>query len=186
MGNGRSFTASVFRVEWSLKKLMHGLAHPFHNPHVVSLQFLVWREVGLKKSWLVMSFKPHQCDQNLHLWNTYVDIHTPLVPLHQTFHAWSSKEALENIWMKAWSFLFTHPRGVSPVWHWAGNGQFTLCGTSSVSLSSWFCSSRVVVVHLACLAHMTVQRGVPSVGAMRKSQFWWRTHEHPVSWFLMW
>ena len=31
------------------------------------------------------------------------------------------------------------------------------------------CSSMVAVMHLACLAHMIVQRGVHSVGAMRKS-----------------
>ena len=27
----------------------------------------------------------------------HVGFHTPLIPLHQTFHPWSSKEALENI-----------------------------------------------------------------------------------------
>ena len=53
------------------------------------------------------------------------------------------------------------------------------------SHSSRVCSSRVVVVHLVCLACMIVQRGVLSVGAMRKSQFQWRTHECPVHWFLM-
>ena len=43
----------------------------------------------------------------------------------------------------------------------------------------------MVVVHLAFLADMTIQIGVPSIEVMRKSQFWWRTHEHPVHWFLM-
>ena len=83
------------------------------------------------------------------------------------------------------NFLFTHPRGVSPVWSWANNGQFALSGTSSVSLTSRVCSSRVVVVHLAHLVHTIIQRGVPSVGAMRKSQFQWSTGEHRVCWFLM-
>ena len=49
------------------------------------------------------------------------------------------------------SLLFTNPRGVSPVWCWASDRQFTLCGAFSVSLF-WVCSSRVVVVHLAHLA----------------------------------
>ena len=96
--------------------------------------------------------------------------HTP-DPLHQTFHPLSKRKALGNVLRNAWSLLFTHPRGVLPVWHWAGHGQLTLCGAFSVSLSSGVCSSRVVGVHLACLAHMIVQRGVPSVGVMRKSQF---------------
>ena len=40
------------------------------------------------------------------------------------------------------------------------------------------------VVHLAYLACTTIQRWDPSVRAMRKSQFWWRTHEHLVHWFF--
>ena len=165
---------------WCMDKPTH-----FTTPYVVSLLSLEWREVELRRSWSVMSFKPHWYDQFLNLWNTDVDVHTSLVPVHWTFHPWSSKEALENFQMNAQSFLFTHPSGLLPVCCWASDGQFTLCGTSSVSLSSRYCSSRVVVVHLACIAHTTIQRGVPSVGAIRKGQFWWRTHECPVLWFLM-
>ena len=145
---------------------MHRLAPPFHTPKTMSLQSLDWREVGLKLSWPVISFESHQCDQYLHYENTDVDFHTPLIPLHQTFHPWSYKEALENVQMNVWSFLLIHPRGVSPVWCWAKDWQFTLCGASSVSLYSIVCSSSMVVVHLAYLAHMTIQKGVPSVGAM--------------------
>ena len=125
---------------------------------------------GVKKSWSVMSFKPHQCDKYLHHQNTEVEFHAPLIPLHQTFHAWSSKEAPENIYMNAQSFLSTNLRGVSPVWCWASDRQFTICGASSVLLSSGVCFSRVEVVHLAHIAHMTIQRGFLSVGVMRKSQ----------------
>ena len=101
--------------------------------------------------------------------NAIMDIHTLPVPLHWTSHPLSSKEALENVWVNAQSFQFTHPRAVSPVWHCASNRQSALCCTSSVSLSPGVCSSRVVVVHLAWLVHMIIQRGVSSVGAMRKS-----------------
>ena len=71
--------------------------------------------------------------------------------------------------MNAQSLILTHPRGVSPIWCWASDGQFALCGAYSVSLFSWVCSSMVFVVHLACLVHMTIQRGVPSVGQWGKS-----------------
>ena len=56
----------------------------------------------------------------------------------------------------------------SPVWCWDSDRQFTMCGTSSVSLF-WVHSSRVEVVHLSCLACTTVQRWVPSVGVIRKN-----------------
>ena len=106
-------------------------------------------------------------------------------PLYWTVHPLSNKEALRNVLTNALSPLFTHPRGVLPVWCWASNGQFNLCGTFSVSFPSRVCSSRKVVVHLACLVCMTVWRGVPSVGVMRKHWFQWSTHEHPVHWFFM-
>ena len=75
---------------------MHGLAHPFHTPYLVSLQFPEWREVVLKKSWSVGSFKPHQCDQYLHLKKANVDVHTPLIPLHQTFTPYLAKRFWET------------------------------------------------------------------------------------------
>ena len=126
----------------SPRKWCMGL-HPIScPPRVIGLQYLDWREVGLKLLWLVISFGPHLCNQYLHCQNTNVDFHTSLIPLHWTFYPWSSKGALENVKINAWGFLFTHLRGVSPVWCWEGDGQFTLCGASLVSLSSEVCSSR--------------------------------------------
>ena len=185
MGNAKSFMASVFRMKWLLKKLMHGPVHLFHTPHVVSLQSLEWREVGLKLPWPVVSFKPHWCDQYLCCWNANADFYTPPIPLHWTFHSLSIQKALGNICMNMQSFLFTHPRVVSPVWCWASDRQFALCGVSSVSLASRVCSYRVVLVHLACLACTAIQRWVPSVRVMRKSGFQQRTHEHLVYCFFM-
>ena len=109
--------------------------------------------------------------------------HTP-DPLHWTVHPLSNKEALRNILMNALSLLFTHPEGVLPVWHWAGDRQFNLCGAFSVSLISGVCSSRMVVVQLAQLVSTAIQIGIPSVEEMRKSQFCWRTYECPVHWFF--
>ena len=76
------------------------------------------------------------CDQYFHGQNANVEFYTPPITLHQTFHPLSSLEALENVCMNTHSFLFILPRGVSPIWCWASNGQFTLCGASSVSLPS--------------------------------------------------
>ena len=50
-----------------------------------------------------MSFQSHWCDQDLHLQNADVDIHTSQIPLHQTLHPLSNKEALGNILMNTWS-----------------------------------------------------------------------------------
>ena len=72
-------------------------------------------------------------------------------------------------------FPIPHPGGVSPVLCWTSDGQFTLCGASSVLLSPRVCSSRMaVVVHLTCLGHMTILGGAPSVAVTRKGWFWWR------------
>ena len=113
----------------------------------------------------------------------YWHLHIPFT-LHQVFHPWSSKVAPENILQNAWSFLLTHPRGVSPVLHGVSGKHLTLCGTSSFSLAFWVGSSRTVVVHLVCSAHTPEHKGAPITGVMRKSWFWWRTHEHPVCWFF--
>ena len=148
----------------------------------MSLQSLEWREVGMSISWPVVSYWPQQylCHQN-----TNIDSLTTLVPLNWTFYPWSNRDGPENVWRIVQSFLFTQPRGVSAVCHWAGSRQVTLCSASSISLLSRVCSSRVVVPHQAPSAHMTIQRGVLFAGAMRKSQFWWRTYEHPVCWFFI-
>ena len=145
MGNTKCFMASVFRMEWSPQKLMHRLVHPFHAPHFVSLQSLEWREVGLKLLWLVVSFQPHWCDQYLPCQNANIDFHTPPITIHQTFHPLSSQEALENFCMNAWSFLFTHPVGVSPIWCWASNLHFVALPQSHsppefVPLGWWQCT----------------------------------------------
>ena len=144
--------------------------HPFHILHVLSLQSLDQREVGWSNSSWLYLFLPHHCDQYLHHLNTDINCYTPPMPLHWTFHPILIKEALGNILMNAQRLLFTHPRGVSPVSCWAGDGQLIHCGASSVSLF-WVCSSRVVVAHLACLPCTTVQRWVPSVRTMRKVNF---------------
>ena len=113
------------------------------TPHVVSLQSLEWREVGgSSHSWLYLlsltSVISTSAARTLMLTSTH-----PPIPLHWTFHLLSIQEAQGNIQMSAQSLLFTHPRGVLPVWCWAGDRQFAPCGAFSVSLF-WVCSSRVM------------------------------------------
>ena len=150
----------------------------------MSLQSPEQRGVGMSLSRLVVSYWPHWCDQYLCHQNTNIDSLTQLVPLHQMFHPWSNRDAPENVWRIAQSFLFTQPRGVSTVCCWASGKQFTLHGTSSVSLLSRVCFSKVEGMHQACLACLTIQRGVPSTGTMRKSQFWWRACKCPLLLFF--
>ena len=125
--------------------------------------------------WSVLPLPEHWC------WL----LHTPNPSISNFSPFDLARKLWKNICMNAQSFLSTHPRGVLPVWCWASDRQFKLCGVSSVSLYSGVCSSSMVVVHMACLAHMTIQGGAPSVEVMRKSQFQWRNHEHLVCWFLM-
>ena len=92
--------------------------------------------------------------------NADIDFYTPPIPLHQTCSPfiYPGNSGKHPTWMHGVS-CSPMPRGVSPVWHWASNGQFALCGTLSVSLFL-VSSSRVVVVHLAHLACTIIQRGV--------------------------
>ena len=93
--------------------------------------------------------------------------HIPF-PLHWTFYPWSSRDAPENIFSNVQSFLLTHPRGVSPVWHWASSRQFALCGASSFSLTFQVGSSRMVVAHLVHSACTSEHKGTPIMGGNEK------------------
>ena len=93
-------------------------------------------------------------------------------------------DAPEDIQRTVQSFLIIQPRGVSTVCHWAGGRQSTLCGTFAASLLSGVFSSRVLAAHLTCSTCTTIQKGVSSAGAMRKSWFWWRTYVCPVCLFV--
>ena len=173
--------ASVLRMEESPQRLMHRLVLLFHpSNYELAISRLKRSEVVVIMASCI--FELHKCDQ--HFCHQIADVgsHTPLIPLHWSFYPWSNVKALENVQMNAWSFLFTFPTGVSPVWCWFNDKQSTLCGTSSVLLF-WVSSSMVAVVHQAHLACTTIQRWVSSVGGMRKSWFQWRTHQHPVHWF---
>ena len=178
------FLASVFRMEWSSQRLMHGLACLCHTPHFELAVSRMKRggieEVTIGHIFLISLVwsvpPPPEC------W--YWCLHIPF-PLHWTFHPRSSKEVLDNVLRNMQNILLTHPRGVSPVWHWAGSRLFALYGASSFLLTFWAGSSRTVAVHLVHSAHTPEHKGAPIMEVMRKSQFQWRTHEYPVCWFFM-
>ena len=92
-------------------------------------------------------------------------------PLHQTFHPWSSKEVQENVLRIVQSFLLSHPREVSPVWHWASSRHSAFCGAPLFSLTFQVGSSRMVVAHLVHSAHTPEHKGASFTGVMRRSQF---------------
>ena len=164
---------------------MHGLVPLFHAPKIMSLQSLVWREVGL--SFIVAS----HFLQVSPVWSI------PLPPEHQPWFPHTPGVSISNFlpliqwgWCRKCpkdnrNFLFIQPRGVSAVCNCAGGRQFMFRGDSSISLLPRVGSSRMVVDHHVPSAHTTVQRGVPLVGVMRKIQFQWRTYKYSVYWFFM-
>ena len=178
------FLASVFRMEWLSQRSMCRLVCLFCTPHF-KLTISRTKRSGIEEimighiflTSLVWSGLPHPECWHWHLHITF--------PVHQMFHPWSCKEALENVLQNMQSFLLTHPRVVSPGWCSACGRHFALCGTLSFSLAFWVGSSRMVVAHLACSVHAPVHKGAPIMGVMRRSWFWWRTHEHLVCWFFM-
>ena len=112
---------------------------------------------------------------------------TPLLSLYIglfTFYQ-SRKLWVTLTWMHRISYSPTLKKS-PPVWCCASDGQFTLCGASSVSLFC-VCSCRVVVVHnWPAWPAQLYRDGFPLSGAVRKSWFQWRTHEHPWSAGFSW
>ena len=96
MGNPKSSMESVFRTKCLFQKLMHRPMHLFHTLQCCELATVDQREVGLKLSQSVISFKPYQCDQYLCHWNANINCYTPSIPLHWPFYPLSIKVALGN------------------------------------------------------------------------------------------
>ena len=115
--------------------------------------------------------------------STDVDFHKPLIPLHWTFHPWSSKKAPENVWRNVQSFLFTQPRGVLSVWCLAGCRQFTLCDTSLVSLFQSLLLQGGSGTPCLLSPHNCTEGG-SLCKSDEKSRFQWRTCEHPICQFF--
>ena len=142
--------------------------------------------MGLKLSWPVVSFKPHQCDQHLCCQNAWCGSPHTHNPSTLYFFTLYLARKLQKMHPHKCTAVSYSPilKGVSPVWSWASNGHshFVALAQSHsppnfVLLGLWWCTWPTV-------APTTIQRGVLSVGVMRKSQFWWRNHEHPVCWFF--
>ena len=178
------FLASMFRMEWSSQRMMCWLGWPFHNPH---FRLAISRTKrggieGITISCIFLTSSGWSVPLHPECWHWCP--HIPF-PLHWTFYPWSNKEVPQNLLRNVQSFLFTCPRGVSPVWHWATTRHFTLCGALSFSLTFSVGSSRMVVAHLVCSAHTPEHKGAPFMGVMRRRSSRWRTHEHLLCWFFM-
>ena len=184
MGDARNPHSISIKDESVIQKSMHGLVVPFPTPQSYELAISRMKRGGIEfmmagyillasPVWSVPPLWEHQC------WLPHT-----LVPLHWTFHPWFNRDTPENTLRITQSFLFTQPREGLTICCWASGRQFTLHGTSSVSLLSGVCSSRAVRMQWTHLGCMTVQRGIPSAEAMRKRRFQWRTNEHPVCRFF--
>ena len=181
--DARSSHSISVEDETVTQKLIHGLALPFHAPRVMSLQSLEWRE-GVELFWLVISYKPHQCDQNLcnqnanvgssHPWSLCIKLFTLDPTGCSGEYPKNSTEAscLPNLEESQLSL--------------AGNGVrcSTLVALSQSHSYSGVCSCRVVVAHPAPQPTQPYKEEMSLAGVMRKSQFWWRTHKPPIHWFL--
>ena len=133
----------------------------------------------------VVSFKPHWCDQYLHLQNANIDFCTPPVPLHEIFHLWSSRDAPVNVWRNTQSFLCRQPRGLSTLCCWAGayNLHFVVVSQSHSPLE--FVPLRWWWHTLPGQPAQPHKRSTLCRSYEKKSKFQWGTHEHPVCQFFM-
>ena len=81
------------------------------------------------------------------------------------------------------NFPFLHPMEALLVGHWVTTLTLFSCDTLFLSLLTEVVLHGVGVVHLSHAWQLPIHKGIPISDAMRRSQFWWRTHELPC-WFV--
>ena len=95
----------------------------------------------------------------------------------------SSVDAPVDIHNPSCNFLFFHPREALLVGRQVTALPFLSCGILSSSPPMEVVLHGVGLVHLSCVWWLPIHKGMPTSDATRRSQFRWRTHDHPC-WFI--
>ena len=95
----------------------------------------------------------------------------------------SSVDAPVDIHCTSCNFPFFHPREALLVGHWVTTLPSFSCGVFFSSPPMEVVLHRVGLVHLSCVWQLPIHKGMPTSDTIRRSWFWWRTHEHPC-WFV--
>ena len=95
----------------------------------------------------------------------------------------SSVDAPVDVHDPSCNFPFFHPWEAFVIGHWVITMPSCSCGIIFSSPHREIVLQGVGLVHLSHVWWLPIHRGTPTSDTTRRSQFWWRTHDHPC-WFV--
>ena len=160
-----------------------GVTYPFHSPHFV-WPCLLWPSsvigcIPLGVHYLPASMGIDVIPSALHMcffWS--LQLNNITCGLHP-----SSVDAPVDIHWRSCNFPFFHPREVLLVGHQVTTLPLLSCGILFFSPLTKVVLHGVGLVHLSHVLWLPIHKGTPISDAMRRSQFWWRTHDL-LHWFV--
>ena len=160
-------------------------ACPFHSPH-----YSLWALPAMTQfsEWQHSSFGSLSASVNGYRHHPSALCTCPsggLQPNHFTCgpHP-SSVDALVDFHDSSCNFPFFHPGKLYWVDHWVTTLPLFSCGVLFSSPPEEVVLHGVGLVHLSCVWWLPIHKGMSTSDAMRRSWFWWRTHDHPC-WFVI-
>ena len=185
----RYLSVSRSILHWSGRPLtLHpdmGAVCPFHSPlHFVGLalpavtQFSEWQHSSFGS--LSTSINGYRCCPSA----LCTCSSGGLQPSHLTWSLHpSSVDAPVDVHDPIHNFPFFHPREALLVGHRVTTLPSCSCGIISSSPPKEVVLWGVGLVHLSYVWQLPIHKGTPTSDMTRRSQFWWRTHDHPC-WFI--
>ena len=157
---------------------------PFHSPISFGWPCLPWPSSGSGSIPLLVHYLPASTGIRHHPSALRTCSSRGLQPNHFTcgLHP-SSVDALVDIHDPSCNFLFFHPREALLVDHQVTALPCFSCGVLSSSPPGEVVLHGVGLVHLSHVWWLPIHKGMPTSDAMRRSQFQWRTRDHPC-WFI--
>ena len=162
-----------------------GVTYPFHSPHY----FFIWPCLPWPSSVsgsipLTVHYPPALMGYRHHPSALWMCPFQGLQPNHFTcgLHP-SSVDAPVDVHSPSGNFPFFHPREALLVGHWVTTLPSFSYGILSSSPPMEVVLHGVGLVHLSHVWWLPIHKGMPTSDVMRRSQFWWRTHDHPC-WFI--
>ena len=159
------------------------VTYPFHSPHSV-WPCLLWPSsmigcIPLGVHYLPVSMGIDVIPSALHTCSFQ-----SLQPNHITcgLHLFSVDTPVD-VHGRSCNFLFFHPMEALLVGHWVTTLPLSSCGVLFFSPPTEVILCGVGLVHLSHVWQLPIHKGTPISDVTRRSQFRWRTHDHP-HWFV--
>ena len=160
-----------------------GVTYQFHSPHFV-WPCLPWPSSVIGHIPLWVHYPPTSMGIDVIPATLHICSFWGLQPNYFTcvLHP-SLVDAPVDIHGRGCNFPFFHPREASLEGHCVTTLPLFSCGILSFLTPVQVVLHGVGLVHMPHVWWLPIHKGKPISDAMRRSQFWWRTHNHPC-WFV--